>query len=73
MQYQVSVYIDYLDQNPTISTFSEEWEALDAASELIDNAVQWRVDHSPYSISEEELDAIREEESLLVRIEKVED
>ena len=70
MKHAVSIYVDTLDQNPTITTYDTEWEALEAANDAIDHAVQWRVDHSPYSISEDELDAIREEESLLVKITK---
>jgi len=66
--YKLAVYADMLDTNPTIETFSTEWEAQDAASEAINAAVQWRVDHSPYSISEKELEEMRQEESLLVKI-----
>ena len=66
--YKVAVHVDTLDTNPTITTYETEWEAMDAMSEAIEHAVQWRVDHSPYAISEDELDAIREEESMLVKL-----
>jgi len=66
--YKLAVYADTLDTNPTVTTYDTEWEALDAASDAIDHAVQWRVDHSPYTISEDELEAMRVEESMLVKV-----
>lgn len=66
--YKVAVYVDSLDTNPTITTYSEEWEALDAAHDAIEHMTQWEVDHSPYAISEDERDQIQERNSLLVKI-----
>lgn len=66
--YKIYVHVDMLDTNPTVTTYDSEWEAMDARHEAIEHAVQWRVDHSPYTIDEDELEAIREEESLLVKI-----
>tara|TARA_X000000950_G_C13815024_1_gene619398 strand:+ start:831 stop:1082 length:252 start_codon:yes stop_codon:yes gene_type:complete len=66
--YKVAVYVDSLDTNPTITTYSEKWEALDAAHDAIEHMTQWEVDHSPYAISEDERDQIQERNSLLVKI-----
>lgn len=66
--YKVAVYVDTLDTNPTITTCSTEWEALEAANDAIEHMTQWEVDHSPYAISEEERCHIEERNSLLVKI-----
>nr|BAR21393.1 hypothetical protein [uncultured Mediterranean phage uvMED] len=71
MNYKVTYAIDSLDTKPVIKTFDEEYEAL----EWIENEVQERIDytvqHSPFSISEEEYQEIEENEYTLVRIEKL--
>ena len=69
--FKVTQAVDYLDPNPEVFTFEEEWEALDHMNECLDAAVQWRVDHSPYAISEKELNEIHEQERDLIRLEEV--
>ena len=71
MLYKVTQAVDYLDPNPVITFFEEEWEAIDFAWDCINDAVQWRVDHTPYAISEKELNEIHEQERELVRLEEV--
>ena len=71
MSYKITQAVDYLDPNPVVTLFDEEWEALDYLYDCIDHAVQYRVDHSPYSISEEELNEIHEQERELIRFEEV--
>lgn len=66
--YKVAVYVDSLDMNPTITTYGTEWEALDAAHDAIEHMTQWEVDHSPYTITDEERDQIAERNSALVWI-----
>ena len=66
--YKVAVYADMLDTNPTITTYDAEWEALDAAHDAIEHMTQWQVDHSPYTITDEERDQIAERNSALVWI-----
>ena len=73
MKYKVTIHADSLDPNPTVRTFDSFYEADDFVHESVDHAVQWRVDHSPYSISEKELSDMREEELSLVRVEQLED
>ena len=71
MAYKVTQAVDYLDPNPVVTIFEEEWEALDFMHECIEGAVQYRVDHSPYSITEKELEEMHEQECTLIRIEEV--
>lgn len=69
--YVVKQFTHVLDTNPTLSEPLSEAEAVDLAGEWIDRAVSWVVQHTPYSISENELEEIREIESTLVKIEEV--
>jgi len=69
MPYKITQSIDHLDTNPLVTTFDEEWEALEFMHECINGVVQYRVDHSPYAITEEELNEMYEQERELIRIE----
>lgn len=71
MPYRVTYAIDSLDPNPTVKTFDDEWEAHEYLSDAIASRIDYIVQHSPYSISEDEYDAISEMEHSLTRIEKV--
>lgn len=65
-KYTVIIHADSLDPDPDFKTFDSFDEAQDFAYDWVAGAVQWRVDHSPYSISEEELENMHEEEWALV-------
>ena len=71
MNYKVTYAIDSLDTKPLIKTFESEYEAI----EWLENEVQERMDyvvqHSPYTISEEEYREMEENEYSLVRIEEI--
>jgi len=69
MAYKVTYAIDSLDTNPTTVTFAEEWEAIDWLENEISRRIDYVVQHSAYSISETELEGIREVETSLARIE----
>ena len=69
--YKVTYAIDSLDNNPTIKIFDEWNEMQDWISEEINNRIQWTVNHSPYSISENELQGIKQEEYSLITIQEV--
>ena len=71
MVYKVTVSIDSLDPNPDKYYFGTGDEATEFIYDTVSASVQYRVDHSPYTISEEELENIREEEMALVRLEKM--
>ena len=69
--YKVTYPVNHLDNNPTIKIFDEWYEMQDWISEEVNNRVQWTVDHSPYSISEEELEQLEEEEYSLINIKEI--
>jgi len=71
--YIVTYAIDSLDPNPIVQTFDEFWEAEDFLHEEVELRVSWIVEHSAYSITESELDDIREIEYSLAKLEKVEE
>lgn len=62
---QVAVVIapvDACDPKPDVIAFASVWEAEDWVSEEAERRVQYTVEHSPHSISEDDLEAIRENE-----------
>jgi len=67
--YVVTYAIDTLDPKPMRVAFLNEWEAQDWIEESVSERIQHIVDHSPYTISETELEIIRETEMSLVHIE----
>jgi len=70
-RYVVKQSVDTLDTNPKVSAPLEKWEAEELASEWIQEAIDWTVAHWSYTLSEKELDEIRENETALVKIEEV--
>ena len=71
MKYKVTYAIDYLDSNPTTKIFDFYYEMEDWISEEVNNRVQWSIDHSPHSISEDELQGIEQEEYSLITIQEI--
>ena len=71
MNYKVTYAIDSLDTKPVIKTFETEYEALEWLHNEVLERIDYIVQHSPYSISEEEYKEIEENEHTLVRIEKI--
>ena len=69
--WKVTYSSDSLDPNPTIKIFDLWNELEDWINEEVQHRVQWTVDHSPYSISEEELEQIEEQEFSLVNIQNI--
>ena len=72
MNYKVTYAIDSLDSNPTIKTFEHEYEAEEWLHNEVQERIDYTVQHSPFSISEEEYKDIEEYEYSLVKIEKIE-
>lgn len=66
----VTVAADSCDPFPERIAFASEWEAQDWVSEQIQSRIDYRVQHSQYAISEEELQQFEEEESALFRIDE---
>ena len=69
--HRVTYAIDSLDPNPVVMDFESEWEALEWLGDEIERRVCHIVEHSPYTVDESELEAIRETETALARIERV--
>lgn len=68
--YVVTYAIDSLDPNPVRVAFLNESECNDWINDNLEERVQHIVDHSQYSISDEELEQIRESEMALIHIEQ---
>jgi len=54
-----------------VETFKEEYEAIDWLNEETKRRVDHIVEHSPYSVSEEDLTGLFEQEFSLSRIERI--
>ena len=67
----VTEAVDSLDPSPDQYLFTTEQEALDHVSEGIQTRVDYIVQHSPHSISEDELQALEEHEAQLFKVEEV--
>ena len=67
--WKVTYAIDSLDPQPDVIKFEEQWEALEFASEEMQRRVDFQVQHSPYSLSEQDVREIEEHETQLIRIE----
>ena len=71
MNYKVTYAIDSLDINPVIKTFEFEYEAEEWLNDEVQRRMDYIVQHSPYTISEEEYREIEESEYSLIKIEEV--
>jgi hypothetical protein len=67
--YVVTYAIDSLDPKPTCIAFLDESEMNDWIACNVAERVQYLVDHSPYTIREDEFEEIQESEMSLVHIE----
>lgn len=65
----VTVAVDSCDPFPERIAFASEWEAQDWVADEVQRRIDYRVQHSAYAVSEEELSQWEEEEMQLVRIE----
>ena len=71
-KYKVTYPHDEMDwKNPTVKYFAFHDEMEDWVHEEVQRRVDFTVQHSPYSVSEEELKEIEEYEYYLVKIEEV--
>ena len=70
-KYKVTYSIDYLDSNPTIKYFDEWYDMQDYVSDEIQRRIDYTVQHSPFTISEEEYKEIEEYENSLIKIEEL--
>ena len=74
MDYKVTYYQDtcsaWIDPNPTIKYFEFYGDMEDWINEEVDRRVDFDVQHSPYTISEEELEEIEQQERCHIKIEE---
>jgi hypothetical protein len=71
MNYKLTYAIDSLDTKPVIKTFENEYEAEEWLHNEVQERISWTVEHSPFTISEEEYRKIEEYEYSLARIEEI--
>ena len=69
--WKVTYSIDSLDTNPTVTTYTDFSDAQDYICNEVNERVQHQVDHSPYALSQSDLDALQEQELTLVTLEQV--
>ena len=71
MSFKVIYAIDTLDTSPEVKFFDFFNEGEDYLTEEVERRVQWAVEHSQYSISEEERQRLEEFEYSLITIEEI--
>lgn len=71
IRYKVTYACASLDPNPIVKEFDSFDEMQDWIIEERDARIQFQVEHSPYSVSESELEELEELESALIRIEEL--
>ena len=67
-KYKVTYPVDYLDSNPTIEYFDE---MEDYVNEETQRRIDYTVQHSPFTVSEEEYKEIEEYENSMYKIEEI--
>jgi hypothetical protein len=70
-KYKVTYAIDYLDSNPTIKYFDEWYDMQDYVQDEIQRRIDFTVQHSQFTISEDEYKEIEEYENSLIKIEEL--
>ena len=71
MNYKVTYASDYFDSNPTIKFFEEHYEMEEWVHDEVQRRIEFQTQHSPFSISEEDLKDMEDIEYALIRIEEV--
>tara|TARA_R100000742_G_C4215036_1_gene40359 strand:- start:326 stop:556 length:231 start_codon:yes stop_codon:yes gene_type:complete len=69
-KYTVKYHIDHLDTNPTIKTFDCFNEMQDDIELEVDTRMNFFVSHSPYSLTESDIENQREIEYSLIDFEE---
>jgi hypothetical protein len=67
-KYKVTYASDSLDSNPTVREFDNHYEMEQWIYSEMDERISWTVQHSSYSITEKELEELRETELTLLHI-----
>lgn len=67
-RYKVTYSSDSLDNNPTVKEFNAHHEMEDWIHEEMSERIYWQVQHSSYPVTEKDLEAMQEAESMLLHI-----
>ena len=67
-KYKVTYASDSLDSNPTVKEFDDHYEMEEWIHSEMDERIWWTVQHSSYSMTEKELEELRETELTLLHI-----
>ena len=73
-RYKVTHFIDcgaWIDPNPTIEYFEEWYEMEDYANEETQRRIDYTVEHSPFTVSDEEYKEIEDYENSMYKIEEI--
>ena len=60
--------VDAMDPNPDVIAFDTVWEAEDWVAEEVERRVQYQVDHSPHPVTEDDREAMTENEIMLFEL-----
>ena len=69
--YQVTYACYTLDQNPIVKVFNEFNEMSDWIEVEVSNRVDWIIQHSPWTISNDEWYEIQENEYSLIKVKEI--
>jgi len=69
--FKVTYAIDSMDNNPTVKYFDYFSEAEDWIAEEVESRVSFQVAHSPYRVTEDDLDDLYTAEYQLIKIEEI--
>ena len=69
--YQVTYACDSLDPNPIVKIFNEFNEMSDWIEEEVSNRMDWIIQHSPWTISNDEWYELQENEYSLIKVKEI--
>ena len=69
--YQVTYACDYMDTNPTVKVFDLFEDMSDWIEETVADRMDWIVQHSPWTISNDEWYELQENEYSLIKVKEI--
>ena len=69
--YQVTYACDYMDTNPTVKVFDLFEDMSDWIEETVSQRMDWIVQHSPWTISNDEWYELQENEYSLIKVKEI--
>ena len=71
MNYKVTYANFPLDEKPVIKTFDEHYEMEEWVHDEVQKRIEFQIEHSPFSISEEDYKDMEDTEYALIRVEEI--